>query len=152
MLTLESGSLCDVCADEYTSHNLPHSIPCGHVLCLSCCTSIIEKTSKAPMCPFCREQFSRSSVRKIRIDFPGNGGSGWSTPRRSPRSPRAPLIEDDFPHDLLLKVNATANPSEDNDRRVHEARRLETRVLKVASQKTSVEEVTTLQRELHDWL
>ncbi|KAI0026927.1 hypothetical protein K488DRAFT_74964 [Vararia minispora EC-137] len=66
--------------------------------------------------------------------------------------PQAPLTEDDFPHDLLLKVNATTNTSEDNDRRIHEARRLEARVLKVASQKTSVEEVTTLQHKLHGWL
>lgn len=29
MLTLEPGSLCDVCADEFSPRNLPHCIPCG---------------------------------------------------------------------------------------------------------------------------
>ena len=29
MITLSPGSLCDVCAEEYGPHNLPHSIPCG---------------------------------------------------------------------------------------------------------------------------
>lgn len=29
MFSLNPGSLCDVCAEEYGSHNYPHSIPCG---------------------------------------------------------------------------------------------------------------------------
>lgn len=29
MITLSPGCLCDVCAEEYGSRNLPHSIPCG---------------------------------------------------------------------------------------------------------------------------
>lgn len=29
MITLNPGSLCDVCAEEYGPHNHPHSIPCG---------------------------------------------------------------------------------------------------------------------------
>ena len=29
MLTLNPGSSCDVCAEEYGPHCLPHSIPCG---------------------------------------------------------------------------------------------------------------------------
>lgn len=29
MLTLQSGSACDVCAEEYGPQCLPHSIPCG---------------------------------------------------------------------------------------------------------------------------
>ena len=29
ILTLEPGSLCDVCADEFGPCNLPHHIPCG---------------------------------------------------------------------------------------------------------------------------
>ncbi|KAI0035347.1 hypothetical protein K488DRAFT_83183 [Vararia minispora EC-137] len=91
------------------------------------------------MCPSCRGKFSCSSVRKIHIDFPNNGGSSWST-CRSPRSPGLPLPRT-TPHYLLLKVNATTDTSKDNDRRIHEARRLEARVLKVASQKTSVEEL-----------
>jgi hypothetical protein len=43
----------------------------GHVLCLSCCNKILDTTpsSLVPACPFCREQFSRSTVRLIRIDL-----------------------------------------------------------------------------------
>jgi len=152
MLTLEPGSLCDVCADEFGPHNLPHCIPCGHVLCLNCCNTILEKTSSrlSPVCPFCREQFTRGTVRLIRFDFNGSN-SGSSTPRRSPTSPRPPLIEDDFPNDLLLKASAPVFP-DPGEARAREARRLESKVARVASKKCSVEEVTALQREVERWL
>ncbi|VDC00499.1 unnamed protein product [Peniophora sp. CBMAI 1063] len=161
MLTLDGTlSLCDVCAEDFTPRNLPHSIPCGHVLCAPCATTIVEKTVKGPpLCPFCREGFSRASIRKIRIDFPSAAsGSGYTTPRRSPRSPRAPLIEDDFPHDLLLKATSSAVPHPSSTQHHANpvsdelAKRLETRVHKVATVKTGIDEVSALQRELQDWL
>ncbi|KAF8273153.1 hypothetical protein EI94DRAFT_1564663, partial [Lactarius quietus] len=108
VLTLKPCSLCDVCTDEFSPHNLPHCISCSpHVLCSSCCNTILEKTTSclSPACPFCREQFTHSTVRLIRIDF-NRPSSSWSTPRRSSNSPRPPLIEDDFPNDLLLKASA----------------------------------------------
>ncbi|KAI9511978.1 hypothetical protein F5148DRAFT_1008791 [Russula earlei] len=152
MLTLESGSLCDVCAEEFGPRNLPHCIPCGHVLCLNCCNNILEKTTSRlpPACPFCREQFTRGTVRLIRIDF-NSPSSGWSTPRRSPNSPRPPLIEDDFPNDLLLKASAPAFP-EPGEARAREGRMLESKVARVASKKCSVEEVTALKQEVDRWL
>ncbi len=172
MLTLEPGSLCDVCADEFGPHNLPHCIPCGpfslyfasenfhkhpftpsgHVLCLNCCNNILEKTSSrlSPACPYCREQFSRGTVRLIRFDFNGSN-SGTSTPRRSPTSPRPPLIEDDFPNDLLLKASAPVFP-DPGEARAREARLLESKEARVASKKCSVEEVTALQKEVDRWL
>ncbi len=124
----------------------------GHVLCLSCCNNILEKTTSrlTPACPFCREQFTRGTVRLIRIDFNGPS-SGWSTPRRSPNSPRPPLIEDDFPNDLLLKASAPTYP-DFGEARAREARALESKVARVASKKCSVEEVTTLQQEVDRWL
>ncbi|KAI0291985.1 hypothetical protein BC826DRAFT_877905, partial [Russula brevipes] len=152
MLILEPGSLCDVCADEFGPRNLPHCIPCGHVLCLSCCDNILEKTTSrlSPACPFCREQFTRGTVRLIRIDFNGPS-SGWSTPRRSPNSPRPPLIEDDFTNDLLLKASAPALP-DPGEGRAREGRVLESKVARVASKKCSVEEVSSLQKEVDRWL
>jgi len=152
MLTLEPGSLCDVCADEFGPRNLPHCIPCGHVLCLSCCSNILEKTTSrlAPACPFCREQFTRGTVRLIRIDFNGPS-SGWSTPKRSPNSPRPPLIEDDFPNDLLLKASTPALP-DPGETRSREGRMLESKVARVASKKCSVEEVNALRQEVDRWL
>ncbi|KAI0266361.1 hypothetical protein BC834DRAFT_823741 [Gloeopeniophorella convolvens] len=151
MLTLEPGSLCDVCADEFGPRNLPHCIPCGHVLCLNCCNTILEKTASrlSPVCPFCRDTFTRSTVRLIRIDFNGPS-SGWSTPRRSPNSPRPPLIEDDFPNDLLLK--ATSTLPDIGEPRARDGRALESKVARVASKKCSVEEVTALQQEVERWL
>jgi len=151
MLTLEPGSLCDVCADEFGPHNSPHCIPCGHVLCLNCCNNILEKTTShlSPVCPFCREQFTRGTVRLIRIDFNGPS-SGWSTPRRSPNSPRPPLIEDDFPNDLL-KASAPAFP-DPGEARAREGRVLESKVARVASKKCSVEEVNALKQEVDRWL
>ena len=173
MLTLEPGSLCDVCADEFGPRNLPHCIPCGspslgfsseifslnlthilsgHVLCLSCCSNILEKTTSrlAPACPFCREQFTRGTVRLIRIDFNGPS-SGWSTPKRSPNSPRPPLIEDDFPNDLFLKASTPALP-DPGETRSREGRMLESKVARVASKKCSVEEVNALRQEVDRWL
>ena len=119
---------------------------------MSCCNNILEKTSSrlSPVCPFCREQFTRGTVRLIRIDFNGPS-SGWSTPRRSPNSPRPPLIEDDFPNDLLLKASAPAFP-DPGEARTREGRVLESKVARVASKKCSVEEVTALQQEVDRWL
>jgi hypothetical protein len=133
------------------SLNLPYPLS-GHILCLSCCNNILEKTTSrlAPVCPFCREQFSRGTVRLIRIDFNGPS-SGWSTPRRSPNSPRPPLIEDDFPNDLLLKASAFSFP-DSGETRAREGRMLESKVARVASKKCSVEEVTALQQEVERWL
>ncbi|KAI0049376.1 hypothetical protein FA95DRAFT_1489359 [Auriscalpium vulgare] len=150
MLTLESGSLCDVCADEFGPRNLPHSLPCGHLMCLNCCNTIIEKaTRQAPVCPFCREEFIRNSVRLIRVDFTG-AGSGSNTPRRSPYSPRAPLIEDNYPNDLLLKATtAVADPAK---LRARAALALESKVARIASKKCSVDEVQELHQELQQWL
>ncbi|EIM83714.1 uncharacterized protein STEHIDRAFT_31538, partial [Stereum hirsutum FP-91666 SS1] len=156
MLTLEPCSLCDVCADDFGPRNLPHSIPCGHVFCLKCCNTIIEKaTPRTPsaVCPFCRETFTRETIRLIRIDFGGSPStSGWSTPRRSPRSPRAPLIEDDFPNDLLLKASLPTLPDDVEARARAEARRLENKVARLAAKKCSVDEVQSLHKEVEAWL
>ncbi|KAJ6598263.1 hypothetical protein DFH09DRAFT_971871, partial [Mycena vulgaris] len=145
MLTLNPGSSCDVCAEEYGPHCLPHSIPCGHVLCSTCCTTIAEKTSSrfSPACPFCRENFTSDSVRLIRMDF---NSSGWSTPRRLPNIEANPpdFISDAWSKRLMLADGCS--------RSRQDARRLEAKVAKVAAKKCSVEEVTTLHKELQEWL
>ncbi|KAJ7621302.1 hypothetical protein FB45DRAFT_139103 [Roridomyces roridus] len=145
MLTLTPGSSCDVCAEEYGPHCPPHSIPCGHVLCANCCTTIAEKTSPrlSPACPFCREHFTSDSVRLIRMDF---NTSGWSTPRRMPDIEANPP---DFVSDAWSKRLMMA---EGCSRSRQDARRLEAKVAKVAAKKCSVEEVTTLHKELQEWL
>ena len=162
MITLSPGCLCDVCAEEYGSRNLPHSIPCGesdippvlgeifcssypaasgHVLCLNCCNNIVKKTPSrlSPVCPFCRVQFTADSVRLIRIDC----GSGFVTPKRvtSPAHDHHDVGEDDV---LLFNPGTVKTRAE--------AKRLESKVAQVAAKKCSVEEVTTLHRELQDWL
>ncbi|KAN0111298.1 hypothetical protein V8E52_008673 [Russula decolorans] len=78
-------------------------------------------------------RFLAAESHLIRFDFNGpNSNSGTSTPRRSPTSPRPPLIEDDFPNDLL-KASAL--------------------VIQVALKKYSIEEVTALLREVdRRWL
>ncbi|KAF9456308.1 hypothetical protein BDZ94DRAFT_1177986 [Collybia nuda] len=147
MLTLTPGSSCDVCAEEYGPHCQPHSIPCGHVLCLSCCSTIVEKTSPrlTPVCPFCREHFTSDSARLIRMDF---NTSGWSTPRR------LPTIESnntDFA-DMWARKTERLLLSEGSSRTRSETRRLEDKVAKVAAKRCSVEEVSTLHKELEEWL
>ncbi|KAJ7267276.1 hypothetical protein C8J57DRAFT_362819 [Mycena rebaudengoi] len=145
MLTLNPGSSCDVCAEEYGPHCLPHSIPCGHVLCSSCCTTIAEKTASrfSPACPFCRENFTSDSVRLIRMDF---NSSGWSTPRRLPNiEANTPDFVSDAWQKRLMLADGCSRSRQD-------ARRLEAKVAKVAAKKCSVEEVTTLHKELQEWL
>ncbi|KAF5374111.1 hypothetical protein D9615_008904 [Tricholomella constricta] len=149
MLTLTPGSACDVCAEEYGAQCHPHSIPCGHVLCASCCSTIVEKTPSrlAPVCPFCRETFTGDSIRLIRMDF---NSSGWSTPRRMPQHP-IESSQADFA-EMWARKTERLLLSEGCSRTRLEARRLEDKVAKVAAKKCSVEEVSTLHRELEDWL
>ncbi|KAG1856348.1 hypothetical protein DFJ58DRAFT_683288 [Suillus subalutaceus] len=139
MLTLGPGSVCDVCAEEYSPHRVPHSVPCGHVLCWGCCHKIVEKTLPhlQAACPFCSDHFTSDDVRLIRIGFPDSGRvtsrrRGGLSPSR--REGRFPLIEPDVPRTRT------------------ETRRLEDKVARVAARKCSVEEVSTLHNELQDWL
>ncbi|PFH48820.1 hypothetical protein AMATHDRAFT_49213 [Amanita thiersii Skay4041] len=147
MLTLQPGSACDVCAEEFGAHRLPHCIPCGHVLCAACCSTIVEKSPPrlAPVCPFCREQFTHESIRLIRMDFTA---TGWGTPRRLPVY-EAPS---DMHTDALARRAERLLLSDPHSKSRPDARRLEDKVVRVASKKTSVEEVSILQRELEDWL
>ncbi|GLB40939.1 putative ring finger [Lyophyllum shimeji] len=149
MLTLSPGSACDVCAEEYGPQCHPHSIPCGHVLCASCCSTIVEKTPSRllPVCPFCRETFTGDSVRLIRMDF---NSSGWSTPRRMPPHP-IEQSQADFA-EMWARKTERLLLSDGCSRTRQEARRLEDKVAKVAAKKCSVEEVSTLHRELEEWL
>ncbi|CAL1711076.1 unnamed protein product [Somion occarium] len=145
MITLSPGSLCDVCAEEYGPHNYPHCIPCGHVLCRSCCNSILQKSAPklTPSCPFCREHFTSDTVRLIRIDF-SPSSSGWSTPKQCGVAVSAHGIVDDTGDDddpLSASLHKRA-----------EVKRLEQKVARVAAKKCSVEEVAALHRELQDWL
>lgn len=133
-----------VCLSLLQKFPLSQSHTPGHVLCSTCCHKIVEKTLPRlkPVCPFCREQFTSDDVRLIRIDF---SASGYATPRRRGgtqeardvslhQPPRFPIVEPVF------------------SRTRAEARRLEDRVAAVAAKKCSVEEVTTLHKELQDWL
>ncbi|KAG1786953.1 uncharacterized protein HD556DRAFT_1504599 [Suillus plorans] len=143
MLTLSPGSICDVCAEEYNPHCVPNSIPCGHIFCWSCCNKIVQKTSPRlrAACPFCSEHFISGDVHLLHINFPG---SGRVTPRwrgdlnealhQSRGEDLSPLVEPSF-----LRIRA-------------EARRLEDKVAKVVTRECSVEEVSTLYKELEEWL
>ncbi|KAF9269806.1 hypothetical protein L218DRAFT_916276 [Marasmius fiardii PR-910] len=158
MLTLLTGSYCDVCAEEFGSQLPPHCIPCGHVLCANCCNAIVEKTSDRhqPACPFCREHFSTDDVRLIRTDF---SSSAWSTPRRLPAPLETPYY---YQNNKNINDTAAAHWAKREERLLlaeggcsrvrEEARRLEDKVAKVAAKKCSVEEVSTLHQELEDWL
>ncbi|KAF9025279.1 hypothetical protein BDZ89DRAFT_1161846 [Hymenopellis radicata] len=69
MLTLHPSSTCDICYDLYkgapgTPH-APHSIPCGHVFCKECLTSVVPR-----LCPFCRHPFAVQTIRKLHLGAP----------------------------------------------------------------------------------
>ncbi|TFK50347.1 hypothetical protein OE88DRAFT_242522 [Heliocybe sulcata] len=138
MLTFNAGSVCDVCAEEYSPNRRPHSIACGHVFCGACCTAIVEKTSPrlSPTCPFCRDPFTAASIRLIRVDFAS------PSPSR-PHSPPRPLS------------SIESNPLDQEDTIVYQplgAKMLEAQVAKVAQRKCSVHEVRALHDTLRAWL
>lgn len=115
----------------------------GHVLCVNCCNKIIDKTPSrlSPSCPFCRETFTSDSIRLIRVDL---SGSGWSTPRASEAHHDAAGDSGNDEDVLLLNPGMLKSRAE--------VRRLENKVARVAAKKCSVEEVSSLQKELEKWL
>lgn len=121
--------------------------PAGHILCISCCNNIINKTSSrlTPVCPFCRDQFTSETVRVIRMDF---STSTWNTPRH-----RAYNLEKEHLNEMVSGQRERFPVNEQGSARIRaEARRLEDKVAKVAAKKCSVEEVSTLHKELQEWL
>jgi hypothetical protein len=81
------------------------------------------------------------------------GSLATSTSTPEIRSLNIPSFEDEgeFPDDMLLKASAPGFPEPDGVRE-REARVLESKVARVASRDCSVEEVTTLQKEVDRWL
>ena len=118
----------------------PWATRLGHILCLSCFNNILDKSTpkRTPCCPFCREQFSGDSIRIIRVDFTAVN-SGWSTPRAN------------GVHEVIVESDGEDNLSAGLKPR-DQAKRLERKVARVAAKKCSVEEVSSLQKELQDWL
>jgi hypothetical protein len=118
----------------------PRATSTGHILCLSCFNNILEKSTpkRVPCCPFCREQFSADGVRIIRVDFTP-ASSGWSTPRANGI------------HEVIVESDGEDNLSAGLKSR-EQAKRLESKVARVAAKKCSVDEVSALHRELQDWL
>jgi predicted oxidoreductase len=81
----------------------------------------------------------------IRIDF---GGSGTSTPRRI-----FTIEAPDFVTDIFNRKDDSPKATEQlTSRAREEVRRLEIKVARVAAQKSSVEEVSSLHQELLAWL
>ena len=122
-----------------TDRSRPHI---GHVLCLNCCKNILEKTSarSTPCCPFCREVFTSEGIRVVRVDYTPTS-SGWSTPRAGSNGIHDVIVESDAEDTLSLGLRSR-----------EQAKRLESKVARVAAKRCSVEEVSTLHKELQDWL
>ncbi|KAG1853315.1 hypothetical protein C8R48DRAFT_723621 [Suillus tomentosus] len=146
MLTLSPGSVCDVCAEEYNPHCVPNSIPCGHIFCWSCCNKIVQKTSPRlqAACPFCSEHFICGDVHLLHINFPGSGRvtPRWQGDLNEPLYHRSPSRGEDL--SSLVELNFLRIRAE--------ARRWEDKVAKVVARECSVEEVSTLYKELEEWL
>ncbi|KAI5991820.1 hypothetical protein EDD15DRAFT_2111430, partial [Pisolithus albus] len=131
MLTLSPCSICNVCTEEFSLQYIPHSIPCGHILCSRCCYKIVEKTLPylKLVCPFCREHSTSDDVHLIHIDFSASGYiPSWRRggmhkahdaidhqPAR--QEEHFPLVEPTYPHSRA------------------KARRLEDKVARVAAKK-----------------
>jgi len=72
--------------------------------------------------------------------------SGWSTPRRFP----AVETFNDFNTEMLQRKTERLLNSDSS--KTIDVRRLEDKVARVAAKKCSVEEVSSLYKELEDWL
>ncbi|KIY72321.1 hypothetical protein CYLTODRAFT_418101 [Cylindrobasidium torrendii FP15055 ss-10] len=63
-IQLSSASVCDVCYEPFNisanARKAPHSIPCGHVFCKSCLSTLSQ-------CPSCRRQFEQGQVRRLHV-------------------------------------------------------------------------------------
>ncbi|KAF9044308.1 hypothetical protein BJ165DRAFT_1405147 [Panaeolus papilionaceus] len=154
MLTLSPGCSCDVCAEEYSATRLPHSIPCGHVLCAPCITQIGDKTPPRlqPACPFCRETFTPDAMRVVRMDF---STSGWSTPRRAPALDTFNSFNSEMLHrktERLVSGNGGFNAFGGGGGRKADVARLEDKVQRIAKKKCSVEEVSAVYKELEEFV
>ncbi|KAK0443110.1 uncharacterized protein EV420DRAFT_1278132 [Desarmillaria tabescens] len=67
MLLIHPSSSCDVCYEQFFvdgTDSAPHSLPCGHVFCRACLMSI---PTHARICPFCRQSFQLSGVRRLHL-------------------------------------------------------------------------------------
>ncbi|KAH7098427.1 hypothetical protein BKA62DRAFT_744456 [Auriculariales sp. MPI-PUGE-AT-0066] len=159
MLVLSPESSCDICAESYNVESLPHSIPCGHTFCTSCLTKIAQglwSPRTSPACPLCRESFAQTDIRLIRID---------QAPSNAPAYPHVHPYPNYYPDPSCSSAAAavakfgTAPIDEDaleevdDDRRVKiEAKRLEDKISTAAKKKCTFEEISSLQREVEQWL
>ncbi|HEV7737680.1 MAG TPA: hypothetical protein VGO47_09965, partial [Chlamydiales bacterium] len=110
--------------------NLLNELAPGHIFCSSCLDAICEKIwspRTQPACPFCREAFSKTSIRNLRVDL---------------KTPRPPLREVDDDDDDI----------NDNLSTPSEAKRLEEKVARAAASKCSFEEISELHKEIQQWL
>ncbi|TDL17587.1 hypothetical protein BD410DRAFT_545536 [Rickenella mellea] len=139
MLAIDSRSLCDVCLEGYSPHKLPGSIACGHVFCKDCIESL-----RNPSCPLCRVPFSADSIRIVHVDY----NSQESTLRSIP----APSLPKESAQRKQQEDGRALLNDQDASRLRAEVRVLEDKVAKLASKKSSAEEVLTLHKELQDWL
>lgn len=157
MLVLSPESSCDVCAESYALDSCPHSIPCGHTFCAPCLTKIAQglwSPRSQPACPLCRETFTASDIRRIRIDQAPSPGyphvhpypnyfpaASVASSSRSGSSFGAAPIDEDALDDAAEEARVKA-----------EARRLEDKISDAAKKKCTFEEVSALQREVEQWL
>ncbi|KAF4621577.1 hypothetical protein D9613_012623 [Agrocybe pediades] len=96
------------------------------------------------LCLGLRLCFTSDSARLIRMDFTT---SGWTTPRRLPAMENLT----DFSTEMLQRKTQQLLNGGGGKVRI-EVRRLEDKVAKVAAKKCSVEEVSSLYKELDEWL
>ncbi|KAJ6464812.1 hypothetical protein DFH09DRAFT_957634 [Mycena vulgaris] len=143
MLSLGPGSACDVCLEPFGAElKAPSSIPCGHVFCVEC--DDLRSLPHSPLiCPLLTILQTIGAKGDISL---AAGGEGWSTPRRLPNIEANPpdFISDAWSKRLMLADGCS--------RTRQDVRRLEAKVAEVATKKCSVEEVTTLHKELQEWL
>ncbi|KDR79230.1 hypothetical protein GALMADRAFT_63602 [Galerina marginata CBS 339.88] len=64
MLSLTTGSSCDICFERFgQDRKAPTSIACGHVFCNACISQISR------LCPLCRTPFDQRTCIKLHVDL-----------------------------------------------------------------------------------
>ena len=124
----------------------------GHTFCAPCLSKIAQglwSPRTSPACPLCRESFVQADIRLIRIDPPS---AGYPNVHPYPNYSSAQSSSSGSKFGTV-PIDEEALEHVDDDHRVkYEAKRLEDKVAAAAKKKCTFEEISSLQREVEQWL
>lgn len=61
----EDMTECPVCMDDFNEKCIPITCGCNHKVCIQCCKTYMETSSKAPHCMHCKIEWDRTFLYKV---------------------------------------------------------------------------------------